>query len=288
MADPEAPPAPSSAPALRGRSTDHLADQGSTVRPLWRRRAWRWVANGRTAAAVGLFSVLGAFAWAMQDARFVVHTVSVGGNRLVDTASLAQLAAVEGTPIWAVDPAQVAARLRTHPYITGAAVTLHLPDRVEIAVREPRHAITWQAGSQRYSIAPDGQLTPLAASVPVSATAIIHDWRAAPIDTEARIPPAVVALAQVLLVRLPAETGLALDSLAWDPVHGLVVVTADGRALFWGDSAAFERQLQVVIALERQKIAYRVLDLRGRIAAYRTEEDRSLPLSSSTTKLRES
>jgi cell division septal protein FtsQ len=223
----------------------------------------------------------------MRDARFVVHTVTASGNRLIDTATVAQLAAVQGQPIWKIDPGEVAARLQAHPYIAGATVSLRLPDEVHIDVSEPRHALTWEAGAQRYSIDPDGRLAPLAASAPISATAIIHDWRATPPAADARIPPSVLELAQALLVRLPAETGLAVETLAWDPVHGLVVIMPDGRVLFWGDSTALDRQLQVVVALERQQIAYRVLDLRGRIAAYRTEDDPSLPLTTSTPRMRE-
>jgi cell division protein FtsQ len=287
MADTEAPPAPVAAPPLRGRSIDHVADRGSSVRPSWRRRAWHWLASGRGAAAAGLLVVVGVLIWGMHDARFVVHTVTVGGNRLVDTATLAQLAAVQGQPIWEVDPGEVAARLLVHPYIAGTTVTLRLPDQVHIEVSEPRNALTWQAGTQRYAIDPDGRLTPLAASTPISETAIIHDWRTTPLSADARIPPTVVELAQVLLVRLPAEAKLAIDTLAWDPVHGLAVITPDGRVLFWGDSMTLDRQLQVVVALERQQIAYRVLDLRGRIAAYRTEDDPSLPLTAATLKLRE-
>ncbi len=287
MADTEAPPAPVAAPPLRGRSIDHVADRGSLVRPSWRRRTWQWLASGRGAAAAGLLVVVGALIWGMHDTRFVVHTVTVGGNRLVDTATLAQLAAVRGQPIWKIDPGEVAARLRAQPYIAGVTVSLRLPDQVHIEVSEPRHALTWEAGAQRYSINPDGHLTPLAASAPISATAIIHDWRTTPPGADARVPPTVVELAQVLLVRLPAEAGLAIDSLAWDPVHGLVVMSPDGRVLFWGDSTTLDRQVQVVVALDRQRIAYRVLDLRGRIAAYRTEDDRALTLTTSRSKSRE-
>jgi cell division protein FtsQ len=287
MADPEAPPAPVAAPPLRGRSIDHVADRGSSVRPSWRRRAWQWLASGRGAAAAGLLVVVGALIWGMRDAHFVVHTVTASGNRLIDTATIAQLAGVQGQPIWEIDPGQVAARLQAHPYIAGATVSLRLPDEVHIDVSEPRHALTWEAGAQRYSIDPDGRLVPLVASTPISATAIIHDWRTTPPASDARIPPTVIELAQALLVRLPAETGLAVDSLAWDPVHGLVVIAPDGRVLFWGDGAALDRQLLIVVALERQQIAYRVLDLRGRIAAYRTEDDPSLPLPTPTPKSRE-
>ena len=89
----------------------------------------------------------------------------------------------------------------------------------------------------------------------------------------------------MLLVRLPAETGLTIQSLGWDPAHGLVVQTSDGSALLWGDSETLDRQLQIVEALKRQQITYRVLDLRGRIAAYRTENDPTLPLPGSTSTL---
>jgi cell division septal protein FtsQ len=286
MADTEAPPAPVVAPPLRGRSIDHVTDRGSSVRPSWRRRMWYWLASGRGAAA-GLLVVVGVLIWGMHDTHFVVHAVTVGGNRMVDTSTLAQLAAVQGQPIWEIDPGEVAARLQTHPYIAGASVTLHLPDQVHIEVSEPRHVLTWEAGAQRYAIDPDGHLTPLMASASISVTSIIHDWRTTLPSADAHIPPTVVELAQVLLVRVPAEAGLAIDTLAWDPVHGLVVITPDGRALFWGDSTALDRQLQVVEALERQRIAYRVLDLRGQIAAYRTEDDPSLPLTVSTIKSRE-
>jgi len=287
MADTEAPPAPVAAPPLRGRSIDHVADRGSSVRPSWRRRAWYWLASGRGAAVAGLLAVVGVLIWGMNDAHFVVQTITIGGNRMVDTSALAQLAAVQGQPIWEIDPSEVAARLQTHPYIAGATVTLRLPDQVHIEVNEPRHVLAWEAGAQRYAIDPDGRLTPLMASASISATSIIHDWRTTPPSADAHIPPTVVELAQVLLVRLPAEAGLAIDTLAWDPVHGLVVITPDGRVLFWGDSTALDRQLQVVVALERQQIAYRVLDLRGQIAAYRTEDDPLLPLTVSTMKSRE-
>jgi cell division septal protein FtsQ len=209
--------------------------------------------------------------------------VTIAGNRLVDSATLAQLAAVRDQPIWTIEPSQVEARLHAHPYVASANVTLHLPDEVRIEVREPRHAITWEAGAQHYAIAADGRLSPLAASVSISETAVIHDWRTAPLGADARVSPTVVALAQMLLVRLPAETGLAIQSLGWDPAHGLVVQTSEGSALLWGDSETLDRQLQIVEALKRQQVAYRVLDLRGRIAAYRTTDDSTLPLPTSTS-----
>ncbi len=271
------------APPLRGRSVDHVADGGSLVRPTWRRRAWRWASSGRAAAAGLLLATAGALAWGAQSPRFVVQSVDIAGNQLVDTQTLAQLAAIDGQPIWRVDPAQVAARLREHPYILGAEVSLHLPDRVEIAVREPHQPISWQSGAQRYAIGADGWLSPIASTESLSATAVIDDWRATPAASGSRVPPAVVRLAQMLLVRFPAETGLSLERMAWDPAHGLVLVLADGRALFWGDSTTLDPRLQLVAALERQQVAYRILDLRGRIAAYRTEDDPSLPLQTTTT-----
>ncbi|MBK9945160.1 MAG: FtsQ-type POTRA domain-containing protein [Kouleothrix sp.] len=283
MSELEAPPTPSSAPPLRGRSTDHRGDDGSSVRPRWRRRAWRWLASGRGAAAVALLGVIGLLAWAAHSPRFLVHRVTISGNRLVDTSTLTTIAAVEGQPIWAVDPAQVAARLQAHPYISDSTVTLRLPDQVQIDVHEPRQAISWQSGAQRFAIAPDGRLSPLDASIPISATSIIQDWRSTPAGANDRVPPAVVALAQALIVRLPAETGLTLQMLGWDLVHGLVAQTSDGRVLLWGDGSSFNRQLQVAAALNQQHIEYRVLDLRGRIAAYRLEGDPSLPLPSTST-----
>lgn len=287
MADTEAPPTPATAPPLRGRSIDHDADRGSSVRPAWRRRVARWLASGRGAAAAGLLALIGALIWGLHDARFLVRTVTISGNRMIDAATLEQLAAVQGQPIWQIEPAAVAARLRTHPYVASATVSLRLPDQVAIEVREPRHALTWQASTQRFAIEPDGRLAPLAASAPISTTAIIHDWRATPPSPDFRIPPAVVEQAQMLLVRLPAEVGMPIEALAWDPLHGLVTIGPDGRVLFWGDSDTLDRQLNIVEALKRQQIAYRVLDLRGRIAAYRTEDDPSLPLASSTPKSRE-
>jgi cell division septal protein FtsQ len=283
MVDQEAQAQPIPAPPLRGRSIDHLADRGSSVRPSWRLRAWRWLASGRGVAAGGLLAVAGALVWGTHDARFNIHTVTVAGNRLVDATTVAKLAAVRDQPIWSIDPAEVAARLRAHPYITGASVSFSLPDQVQIEVREPRHALTWQSGAQRYSIAADGRLAPLAASVAISETAIIHDWRGVPLADGARVAPAVVALAQTLIVRLPAEAGLTVAALGWDPARGLVTQTSDGSALIWGDPDALDRQLQVVLALKRQQIAYRVLDLRGQIAAYRTEDDPTLPLTTSAT-----
>src|SRR5690349_1950216 len=169
MADTEAPPAPVAAPPLRGRSIDHDSDRGSSVRPSWRRRAWHWLASGRGAAAAGLLVVLGALIWGMRDTRFLVHTVTVEGNHMIDAATLEQIAAVQGQPIWQIDPAEVAARLQTHPYVASATVALRLPDQVHITVREPRHTLTWQAGAQRFAIEPDGRLAPLAASAPISA-----------------------------------------------------------------------------------------------------------------------
>jgi cell division septal protein FtsQ len=287
MADTEAPPTPAAAPPLRGRSIDHDADRGSSVRPSWRRRVARWLASGHGAAAAGLLAVIGALIVGLHDARFLVRTVTISGNRMSDAATLQQLAAVQGQPIWQVEPASVAARLQTNPYVASASVSLRLPDQVVIEVREPHHTLTWQAGTQRFAIAPDGRLAPLAASAPISATAIIHDWRTTPPSPDFRIPPAVIEQAQMLLVRMPAEAGLPIASLAWDPLHGLVTIAPDGRVLFWGDSSSLDRQLTIVEALKRQQIAYRVLDLRGRIAAYRTEDDPSLPLTSSTPKSRE-
>ena len=287
MADTEVPAAPATAPPLRGRSIDHDAERGSSVRPSWRRRAWQWLASGRGAAAAALLVIAGALIWGMHDPRFLVRTVTIQGNRMIDSATLERIAAVQGQPIWEIDPAKVAARLQTHPYVASAAVSLRLPDQVRIEVREPRHALTWQAGAQRFAIEPDGRLALLAASAPISATAIIHDWRPTPPSPDFRIPPAVIEQAQMLLVRVPAEADIPIESLAWDPVHGIVTIAQDGRVLFWGDSISLDRQLEVVLALKRQQIAYRVLDLRGRIAAYRTEDDPSLPLTPSTPTLRE-
>lgn len=288
MLEQEAPPTPPAVPPLRGRSTDSLADHGSQVRPSWRRRAWQWAVSGRGIAAALLLAVAGAAAWGARAERFVVREVALAGNQLVAAPALARLAGVEGQPIWSVDPRAVAARLQAHPYVIGADVALRLPNHVQITIREPRQALGWLSQAQRYAIAPDGRLSPLSAQAPLSPTLAIHDWRSSPAQAGDRVPPAVVELAQMLLVRFPAETSLPIRGLAWDPLHGLVLAAGDDRVIFWGDDTRLDARLELVAALGRQQIAYRVLDLRGRIAAYRNEPDSSLPIFSFIPSRRES
>ncbi len=119
------------------------------------RRLGRWL-TWSLAGSLGLAT--GVFGWSQLVNQVVpdrarVTSVEISGSRRVPPAELARLSGLSaGTPLGAVDPAEIEARIRSHPWVAQARVTALPPGRLLIGVEERTPRAVARLGDTLYYV----------------------------------------------------------------------------------------------------------------------------------------
>ncbi|HTE84484.1 MAG TPA: FtsQ-type POTRA domain-containing protein [Dehalococcoidia bacterium] len=251
-------------PAPRRRTTSGLPVEGAI--PPRGPRVVREAHSGTWLAltAVLLAVVAGTVAWRLQrSSYFVVQTVHVTGTSVLDPATIANLAAVNGRQLYELDPSASAAAIQRLPAVESAQVARVWPSQVDITVRERKPWGTWQIGGVNYLIDENGVVLDIVtAPWPVT----IYELDAAPGRRPGdRVDGDAVRMARMLVDQLPHTIFQQVARLEYSSDGGLELLTSQNVRVRLGDSQGLDYKLAVWQALNAKLGANRVhlIDLRS-------------------------
>ena len=201
------------------------------TRPV--RRASAGLTPVRAGAALAILAGAAAtWGLASSDAFSAARTSVTGATWTTEERILDLLAIPPGTNLFTVQASELAARVATIPAVTGAEVTIALPDEVRVAVTEREPLLVWAIGAKRYLVDGEGNLfaelpsdpPPVAAELPM-----VTDARLASLPREVGdvLDPVTLDAALRLGSLTPADVGSAARDLVLrvDDVNGFTMRT---------------------------------------------------------------
>jgi cell division protein FtsQ len=248
--------------ARRQRRHTPAPAPGLQATPGPRRSLLGWLASGRLVSLVVFVAACGALAYVFVDGRFTVQQVRVEGNSALDAEAVAQLANLQGVPIWFVQREAAVARLRENAYIASASVEVALPDQAIIRLVERRPEVRWQAGGVQYLVDGTGKVLAAADKPAEADVLVIADTSHGLLNPNDQLDLDAIRLAQSLALRLPVELGFSPAQIGWDYGLGVYVRSLAGQTIVFGQSEALERKLAVLNVLLQDQTAFTYLDLR--------------------------
>ncbi|MBM4281497.1 MAG: FtsQ-type POTRA domain-containing protein [Deltaproteobacteria bacterium] len=257
---------PSKIPAQRARTSPRFALPGALTRDV------RWtplrIAKAVALLAVGVGSAMGVVqvrAFVERSPDLAIHDIVVTGLHADDPRAaevLAYAAVEQGTPLFAVDPDVVAARVTRHPYVATATVTRTALDRVEIAVVERTPVASLRLSDGVFLVDEDGVLmkrarpgdavdAPLLSLLPAKPAVVEPDAAALTTTTPATLPPRLIEALQV--IRAAEAVGLSdrVSEVIELPTVGFELMLEDGARARLGNDL-FETKLRRLLATEEK------------------------------------
>ena len=245
------------------------------VRPGRRILLIEFVQSGRIISLGLVFVVLYYAVQMLWSGMYVVQTVNVEGAATMSRQRVSELAAVNGMPIWSVDPNAIRARLLANPYVTSASVQVQLPDVVVITITEQKSEIRWKSGQWYLIVNGEGDLLGIDAAVVLTDTIVINDYSGKKLKAGDKVDSAVIGLARDITLRLPVDAGVVIARLGWDPRRGMHVRTSSGELILFGGSERLDEKIAILKQLRANKAEFGFADLRSMTPYYRAD----VPLS---------
>jgi cell division protein FtsQ len=182
------------------------------------RRASPRLSRVRAGAALGMLAAAGAIYGVASSPAFGLGSVVVHGLRRTDAAQVtAGVGLSNGTNLFALATEPLVARLRELPTIASAQVAVHLPDTVDVDIRERDPILVWVIGARRFLVDRDGVLFAELGDGAHDAAALpaMADTRAASesLGVGARLDPLDLDAATRLGSVRPADVGSAAPAL---------------------------------------------------------------------------
>lgn len=241
------------------------------VRPGVRLRALAYIGTGRPLSFLILITACWYSVLLLQSPAYLVKAVTVNGASTVSAERVAGLTGAVGQSIWALDSAAIAATVRQNPYIVSADVSLALPNTVTVTLNEHASEIRWKNGSAFLIVNPQGDILGVDPAVVVTGTLIINDDSNVILQPGESVAPDVVALAQIVSQRLPAEAKLDIARIGWDERRGISVITADDRTILFGTIDRIDEKLAILAQLHRENTSFAFADVRSLTPYYRDD-----------------
>jgi cell division protein FtsQ len=211
------------------------------------RRASAGLSRVRAGAALGMLVAAAAIYGVAASPAFGVGPVVVRGTQFTNAADVtARLAVAPGTNLFALSTEPLAARVRELPTVASADITVHLPDTLDVDVRERQPILVWAVGERRFLVDRDGVLfaevmpdredaaaLPAMADARAASGALAVGGRLDPLDLDAATrlgsikPGDVGSAAQHLAVSVTDANGFVVTAMpgGWSAVFGFYTPT---------------------------------------------------------------
>ena len=198
------------------------------------------------------------FCFLLQSPFFVVKSVRVLGASGPLAEQIAQQAGIAGVNLFALNPAQVQARLAGIPDLQDVAVRLHLPNSLTIQVTTYQPAAVWISGGAPYLITADGFVIK-----PGSVDGLVRLSSASgpPLHHGDRIDPNAVRAA-LALGDLLTQQRLEASQYTYVDDRSLQVTSPAGWQATFDVSGDLAGQVRVLAALLAQGVPFHSVDLR--------------------------
>jgi hypothetical protein len=106
-------------------------------------------------------------------------------------------------------------------------------------------------------------------------TIVINDDSGKKLKAGDKVDSNVIGLARDIALRLPADAGVVIARLGWDPRRGMHVRTSTGEFLLFGNGDRLDEKIAILKQLHANKAEFAFADLRPLTPYYRAD----IPLS---------
>ncbi|MFN5932953.1 MAG: cell division protein FtsQ/DivIB, partial [Roseiflexaceae bacterium] len=144
---------------------------------------------------------------------------------------------------------------------------------------EQQSEIRWKSGQWYLLVNSEGEILGIDSAVVLTGTLVINDdsgQKLVPGDT---VDPDILALARDVSLRVPAETGLTVNRVGWDPIRGVSFRAGAGELILVGRPERLDEKLALLRQLRDTKAEFAFVDLRPLTAYYRLD----IPVSALVT-----
>ena len=251
---PERPPSRSAADG--GRSGARTTRAAAAVGDARRGGAGRLSASAillvLLSKLVGLAVLLGASALLYHLAsspEFTISGVSVGGNRVLTAGEIEAAASATGLNIFWVRRSELSQRLRLLPPVESADVSVELPDRLLIQVKEREPAAIWLAGETPFLVDREGLV--LAARPPSRPLMVVQATSNEALMPGSRVNADAVRSVATVDALLTRTFGSQQRRFEYTPETGINVVQTIGPRLIFGTSDDLEWKVAAIQTIVR-------------------------------------
>jgi cell division septal protein FtsQ len=195
--------------------------------------------------------------WLLNAPNFNVQKVELTGNRLLTADAVVQATGVDKINVFSLNEDQVAAKIKTLPYILQASVTKTLPDKITVAVTERQSVLNWKVGGYCYLVDPDGVVLDsyIDQDLPESAKAypVIESLDDRQMQMGDRVDSVAVRSAQAIQSQL-AAADIKVAAIQYSPTSGLLVIS-DPASGNWKALLGTDAQLDQKVAILKGLLA---------------------------------
>lgn len=183
------------------------------------------------------------FYFLLTDPAFFVYRENVAFENLnyLTADELYEYSALDGWSILWIDPAEIRAQIRSHPYVADAEVAVQWPAQLQISVAEVTPTALWSTEAGVFWLLDDGRALPRRGETAAPVLNIIDPEFAARVPTdndEVQIQTDLLSAARQLAAQMPG-----LDSIRYNRTHGLNFGITDTQTwVYWGDGEDFQEK----------------------------------------------
>jgi cell division septal protein FtsQ len=223
----------------------------------------------RLVSLAAMLVLLGLGYWFLNSPGFYISKVEVTGNRLLNSDEVIKITGVDKINVFGLNEEEVAAKIKTLPYILQASVKKALPDKLAVTVTERHSILNWKVGGYSYLVDPEGVVLDsyFEKDLPEEAKAypVIESLDDRKMQLGDRVDAVAVRSAQAIQAQL-ATAGFKVAAVQYSPSSGLVVISAPPsgtwKALL-GTDAQLDQKINILKALLADKnIKWSFADLR--------------------------
>ncbi|MBA4180053.1 MAG: hypothetical protein C0506_05635 [Anaerolinea sp.] len=212
--------------------------------------------------SVGLLA--GSGYWVYQSPFFRVTTVTVEGNKRVNTDTVVGAADLLGASMFTANLAAAQKELYQLPLVNSVRVEREWPNTLKIVIEERKAWGTWEQGGVEYTIDRSGVVLGVGPA-PEGSPSIVSSELGSRRQGDHVDYQAVDAAAEIY-EKLPRQLGTTVKQVSFIAGKGVQVTTANGQTALLGDSSSIAYKLAVWAAMaqqaQAQRINYTTIDLR--------------------------
>lgn len=183
----------------------------------------------RLTSLAAMLILIGLGYWLLNSPGFNISKVEVSGNRLLSSDDVVRVTGVDKINVFGLNEEEVAAKIKTLPYILQANVSKALPDKLTVNVTERHSILNWKVGGYSYLVDPDGVVLDsyFEQDLPEEAKAfpVIESLDGRKMQLGDRVDAIAVRSAQAIQNQL-AAAGIKVAAVQYAPNSGLVVISA--------------------------------------------------------------
>lgn len=204
----------------------------------------------RPGARLLTLPLLAVLVWAgyqlLNGATFLVGQAEILGAEFMSEALVRSIAQVDNTPVFTVDPRQIAEQLESYPEVSSVEVAVEWPNKVVIQLIERKPVVAWDDGGRMWWLCDDGVAFLEREALP-GMVLVVSDEHVLQIqdDPLAQVIDPEVLRSAMTLSALLAEVG----SLRFELESGFVLEDIRGWKAYFGADGDMDEKARVYIRI---------------------------------------